>query len=332
VQAYVIDQLELFYDLLPEKVRVQPEKHSPQLIRSKKHAPEYSRINPHHGNIHWLVADIDERVTQYTIYDAHLPEANIYCLDKETGTGHLYWLLESPVHAWSSQKQSKAYRYLDAIQCAFTDRIHGGDKLFTRQVSKNPLHSDWEIYQGTDAAYGLHDLAEFIPNLSQLRPGKDRQIELEDGEGRNPVLFKELRLWAYPNVKMARSVSYDVWVSQVLTRALSINTCFPIPLPLSEVRSTAKSVAKYIYDQYRPQKARGRDEAMITTEMELIDRQRLAAERTNASRKGSTEGKIVWAMEKLRAEGKRVSKSSVARIAGVHRNTIDRHYAHLLQG
>jgi hypothetical protein len=71
---------------------------------------------------------------------------------------------------------------------------------------------------------------------------------------------------------------------------------------------------------------------MIEKEMELIDRQRLAAERTNAARKGSTEGKIVWAMERLRAEGKRVSKSSVARMALVDRKTIERRYAHLLEG
>lgn len=326
----MVDQLEIFYDLLPEKVRVQPEKDAPQLIRSKSHAHKYSRLNPHHGNIHYLVVDVDEPLHQLSTYDAHLPEANIYCMDREKGTGHLYWRLNSPVYAWANQRHSKAYRYLDAIHYAFTDRIHGGDKAFTRQISKNPLNDEWEIYQGTDKAYELHELAEFIPNLSKLRPKRDRMIELEDGAGRNTTLFNELRLWAYPNVEMARSVDYAVWENQVLTRALSINANFPQPLGLSEVRSTAKSVAKYVFKKYTPQKQRGRDQDVITEDMELQERQRLAAERTHAARKGSTEAKIKWAIQKLQDEGKRVSGAAVARLAGVRREVISRSYRHLL--
>ena len=113
-----------------------------------------------------------------------------------------------------------------------------------------------------------------------------------------------------------------------MVRAMALNT-FQEPLSLSEVRSVARSVAKFVYYSYTPHIHRGRDQELITDEMDAIERQRLAAERTNSARKDATATKIQSAVAQLQQQGKRVTKAAVARLAEVDRKTVSR-FPHLL--
>ena len=151
---------------------------------------------------------------------------------------------------------------------------------------------------------------------------------------RNCSLFDELRSWAYTRHSEATQASYEAWLDQVMTRSLALNTAFENRLPMAEVRSVAKSVARFVYFRYQPgsgeQKNRGRDSDVIQSSMDVSERQRVSAERTNAARKSATELKIIDAVGQLIKTEKRVTVASVSRIVGIHRNTVSRHYSHLI--
>ncbi len=61
---------------------------------------------------------------------------------------------------------------------------------------------------------------------------------------------------------------------------------------------------------------------------EIKRRQSLSAELTNKHRKESTELQIKQAIERLNANGEKVTKAAVAKLTGLHRNAISRNYAH----
>jgi hypothetical protein len=323
VQGHVNDLKQTYYSTLPDKVRVMAEKGS-SWITSKRHAHRYPWLAPNHNETRWLIVDVDRPVNPYSIYDAHLPEPNIISANPENGHAQFFWLLAEPVYSWYCQKQTHPYRYFEAINDAFDDKL-GGDIDFRRDIAKNPFHERWHTDEIHSNGFELGELADWV-DLTKRR----KKTEVDDSEGRNSGLFNELRLWAYRNHYVTESVSFDSWNEQVLTRAFALNT-FGSPLGASEVRSVAKSVARYVYYKYTPQAHRGRDLELITNDMDITERQRLSAERTNAARKGATEAKVIWAIGQLTKDGKRITASSVARQAGIHRNSLTRYYSHLLR-
>ncbi|WP_268920626.1 primase C-terminal domain-containing protein [Shimia sediminis] len=70
------------------------------------------------------------------------------------------------------------------------------------------------------------------------------------GLGRNCTLFESLRQWAYKAIRQGWP-EYERWHEAVLTRARAYND-FEAPLPESEVRATAKSVAKWTHQHLSP--------------------------------------------------------------------------------
>jgi hypothetical protein len=79
-----------------------------------------------------------------------------------------------------------------------------------------------------------------------------------------------VRKWAYKAIRAHRGGIYNSWLDEVIKHCLSVNEAFLEPLPYSEIKATAKSIATYCWkkDPYCYQ--------------EFIDRQ---------SRKGAIGGK-----------------------------------------
>ena len=95
--------------------------------------------------------------------------------------------------------------------------------------------------------YELGDLASWL----DLSAFNDRRKRLPDyGLGRNCTLFEKLRTWAYRAIRQGWP-EYERWHEAVLTRAQAYND-FEAPLPDSEVRATAKSVARYTHRNFSP--------------------------------------------------------------------------------
>jgi hypothetical protein len=297
----------------------------------KSDAVRYPWIAHNEGNISYLIVDVDRPVTRYEIYDAHLPDPNFLVLNRISGHCQYFWRLHTPVYSWPSQRQSRAYSYYEAIETQFVKKLRG-DPDFVGHMAKNPLHKKWDIQIGRDDPYELNELAEW-----SLFGKKNKTSEVtisDDPAGRNCSLFDELRSWAYTRHSEANQASYEAWLDQVMTRSFALNTAFQNRLSIAEVRSVAKSVARFVYFRYQPgsgeQKNRGRDSDVIQSSMDVSERQRVSAERTNAARKSATELKIIDAVGQLIKTEKRVTAASVSRIVGIHRNTVSRHYSHLI--
>ncbi|MGZ8096526.1 MAG: hypothetical protein ACXWUD_09830 [Methylosarcina sp.] len=88
----------------------------------------------------------------------------------------------------------------------------------------------------------MSDLAQSIDLSDKLETRKDRIAEC--GIGRNISLFDELREWAYVAIRdYWFPGGFNIWQSEVIDKADGLNQFFAVPLPYSEIESTAKSVA-----------------------------------------------------------------------------------------
>ncbi|MDD1616364.1 MAG: hypothetical protein LUQ28_07630, partial [Methylococcaceae bacterium] len=134
---------------------------------------------------------------------------------------------------------------------------------------------------------------------------------------------------------------FAMWHNAIEKEAERINTAFPSILGIGEIKSTAKSVSRWVWKNYQEgeQVQRGKMgfgetrhnfnfTAPMLPEEERKRRQSLSAELTNKHRKENTELKIKQAIERLKANGEKVTKAGVAKITGLDRAGIIRNYSH----
>jgi len=96
----------------------------------------------------------------------------------------------------------------------------------------------------------LHELAEYL----DLKKYNDRRTHLpEIGLGRNCTLFDKTRKWAYRAIREFFGTTLGQWEQEVFEQALCYNTAFQSQLAVSEVKATAKSIAKYTWVRFSPQ-------------------------------------------------------------------------------
>eukprot|EP01037_Dinobryon_pediforme_P019192 gene19192-19565_t len=152
------------------------------------------------------------------------------------------------------------------------------DKAYNHTLTKNPLHPRWRTVTNP-TSYDLSDFKEYfdIPKRTPVRPlPKDIFIN-----GRNDELFHTLRLWAYRAVNTLHA-SIDL-ESAVYEEAIEINNCFDNPLPLSEVKATAKSVARWTY-KHEGQLGHSQSKVLQFTGETAEQRMSMGADYTNAVR------------------------------------------------
>ena len=132
-------------------------------------------------------------------------------------------------------------RYMARIQHAMTEGLRA-DRAYTHFLTKTPGHARWRTIWGRQQPYGLDELRHALPeNLPLLRKISRREAV---GFGRNVSLFDSLRAWAYrARLEYSR---FEAFSEACLGHAQALNT-FAAPLPFSEVRSTARSVAKWTW-------------------------------------------------------------------------------------
>jgi hypothetical protein len=108
------------------------------------------------------------------------------------------------------------------------------------------LHPQWRTTVWTDKAYSLDYLADFV-DLPKKLPKKLEMV----GLGRNVTMFEHGRVWAYTAVRdyLHHRSSHD-WEQAVKTKLEAINSSFEQPLPYSEVKATAKSIARWVWRNF----------------------------------------------------------------------------------
>lgn len=197
----------------------------------------------------WLALDVDRPGGGLAWEDAYLPCPNWSTVNPENGHAHLVWGLEAPVLTTEAARAAPL-RYLDSIRRAYTD-LARADKGYAGLVSKNPTHGAWRTFWGHAHLFDLGELAEYVPDLNRYSRRSGEEIE-RVGIGRNVSLFETVRHWSYKEIRLFRGAGrrhFDVWHEHVRSEVEKRNGDFTDPLPYSEIKSIAKSIAKWTWQQ-----------------------------------------------------------------------------------
>lgn len=194
---------------------------------------------------YWLVYDVDRSVAALDWNDRGAPPPTIVAQNPENGHAHLIYGLNVPVRT-APDARSGPLRYAAAVDCALRTLLDA-DAGYAGLICKNPLHPFWRVTEWEPRLYELGDLDSWL----DLEQYGDRRKRLPDyGLGRNCNLFDRLRRWAYRAIRQGWP-DYDRWHEAVLVRARAYND-FETPLPESEIRASAKSVARYTHRNFNP--------------------------------------------------------------------------------
>ena len=263
-EAQDTDFRSTFYKNLPHKPYCTNELGAGLIIRQKKTAIQmpYIQHNPP-CFISSLVFDVDTSDAYFSWFDANLPPPTWIAKNSQNGHAHIGYMLLAPVCTTHRAKQN-VIQYLAKIEQAYSLAL-GADRGYTGLITKNPCHGAWENHIFGVEPYELNYLADFV-ELQELKT----DLKEVSGLGRNCMMFDNVRFWAYEAIRAHRGSTFDVWLGKVLEQCQNANSAFIEPLPYSEVKATAKSIARYCWkkDGYHYQ--------------EFIDRQ---------SRKGAMGGK-----------------------------------------
>ena len=241
-----------------------------ELLYGLKIRPKKTAINMQYiqGNqpcmLHYFFFDIDRSDAVMAWHDENLPMPYWTAQTQKNGHAHICYKLEIPL-CTSEFGSQKAIAYASKIQVGLANKL-GADVGYSHLITKNPFHKDWRVTFWTEQAYTLDYLADFVELPKKLN--KNQEVL---GLGRNCTLFDTVRKWAYKAIRAHRGGTFDVWLGEVLKQCKNVNNAFLEPLLYSEVKATAKSIARYCWkkDGYHYQ--------------EFIDRQ---------SKKGAIGGKI----------------------------------------
>ena len=334
VEAQQYPLLFQFVSNSPYKPYCTDEKGTPLIIRQRRYAfmKRYIQHNPP-DMCHWLTFDLDHG-NPYVFKDHPLPTPNLIAMTRKTGRSHISYAIESV--CTSDAARLKPVQYLSAIQDTYTQLLDA-DPGYTNFLTKNPLHDDWDVAVFHDHEYSLGELADYtdltrLPYWTRKRAANDEH----QGYGRHVAIFHRLRFWAYDYITFHRDqgTTYERWMVIVLERCEALNT-FTDLLPYSSIKSTAKSVGKWVWMNYWPKGKPIRRGMMAETfaqsqlPLDLKGKQRLSSRRTAEIKRKNTEEKIIDAIGVLTGQGKKVTKAAVGRMAGIDRAKLYRDYKHL---
>ena len=242
-------ELDLGINYAPERVRIHGlrDAHTFPLVspdrgkvqRSMRvHASEawgYPRIEIRAENS-WpaLTFDCDgnasiEKLIDCATFGRNLPKPNVIVQRKASGNCHASWFLARPVHRGSGARLKPQRRFGRIAE--FYQSELCADPGYSGALTLNPMyqahHGAFKTWWGCKHAYSLDELAEPIPD------GWQRPRLALTSIGRNVDLFRAL---------MRESGKPSNWGRDVRDLAVLLNAEFEVPLPLSEVETTARSV------------------------------------------------------------------------------------------
>ncbi|MFV3398185.1 replication initiation protein [Aeromonas veronii] len=243
-----------FVERLPRRPYCTDDPAQGLLIRPQATALAYRHIQhnppPH---VSTLVFDVDRVDASHAWEDAGLPAPNWVCLNMRNGHAHYGYLLAAPVARTNAAKQNPL-RYLAAIEHVLANRM-GADIGYAGLITKNPVHSDWWAIWHHSEVFSLDYLAEFCPD-AELAAYSRRSRKEVGGLGRNVTVFDNVREWAYSAVRAYwRPNGYEAWAEAARAaceRANAFGREQGGPLPVSEIKATAKSIARWVWNRFTP--------------------------------------------------------------------------------
>lgn len=231
----------IFYQNLPHKPYCSDDLGCGLIIRPKKTAIKMPYIQHNQPClVTSLVFDIDRPDAFFAWSDANLPTPHWISKNKENCHAHVGYMLAAPV-CTSHRARQNILEYLAKIEQAYRLELHA-DAGYSGLITKNPCHEEWETHIFGVQPYELGYLADFV-ELQELKT----DLREVSGLGRNCAMFDTVRYWAYKAIREHLSRGFDGWYAEVLEQAKKANEAFLEPLPYSEIKATAKSVARWVW-------------------------------------------------------------------------------------
>lgn len=315
-------------------------------IRRRDLAAEKAYIQPNPPALKtWMVFDCDHEHAFGAWESANLPPPNLAVTNRENGRGHLFYMLHSV--CTSNAARTAPLRFLANIEAAYTQKL-GADSSYSGLIAKNPLSPRWLTHEFHGKPHTLGELAEWVDLRQYINAPENRARGLVNGLGRNCTLFDRLREWAYSRVNLYREQGGqhggEMWAQACFIQARQFND-FPEPLGESEIRATARSVAKWTWRHYQGGGVkRGRDamgltrhhdfdqatglyvpKAPLLTPEQVTQRRQLAAVNSAAQNAAVTAAKVAAAVALLKAQGRPQSVRGVAEASRLAPSTVQRH-------
>ena len=300
-------------------------------VRPREYAIRYPYMQVNRpGMVSWLIFDLDH--SNALIWeDAGLPAPNLIVRNRQSGHSHLYYAI-APV-CTSENARSRPIAYRKAIYEAFAARLEADTDFHSGPVAKTPGHPWWLTHEMHNHVYELGELADYVDLAVSSPWGKGPQLD-EISHSRHCLLFEQLRYYAYSIANRERERGSFITFTRLLeayahNRNSFQKLGFTEDLPVSSLKSTVKSVARWTWDRYRGDSRCHRGVMQLNKDLPLAERQRLAAVRTNEVRQKSTESKVRAACRHLQQKGEMLTQAAIATVARLSRQTVAA-YKHVL--
>ena len=262
-----------------------------------------------------LVFDVDRSDAFFACFDANLPQPNWIAKNRANGHAHVGYMLAAPVCTTHRAKQN-IIEYAAKIEQAYSLAL-GADRGYTGLISKNPCHNAWETHIFDVQPYDLGYLADFV-ELQELKT----DLREVSGLGRNCMMFDTVRFWSYKAIRAHLSGSFDRWHTEVLEQAKNANDAFIQPLPYSEVKATAKSVARWVWRNHAVAHAKFIERQSIKGKAGAAAANAVGACSTGGKVRSQQYGDIRQEALKMHVTGKSIKE--IAEYLNVHRNSVSK--------
>lgn len=277
----------------------------------------------------YLVFDLDREGAAWAWEASDLPPPTITIINAQNGHAHLLYELAAPV-ALGQHAREHPQRWLAHIHDSMRDLL-SSDPGYAGLLVKNPLHPRWRVIC-RDRKYTLGELAEWLPSA---KSAKSTASPVQHGQGRNCGVFESVRHWAYMEVQNAPEER--AWQAMVRRQVDLAASAYPDMLPESELRSIAKSIARWTWRR-RGTLGRGQDQDQVMrlgpaarrggercSKEETRRREQAGARRTADVRRDAMGARVREAASALVTAGRRPSATVVAGMLGITRQTAARH-------
>lgn len=282
-----------------------------------------------------IAVDLDSEMSYQILQETDFPKPQLVMVNPKNGHAHAVWQLEDPV-AFTLKARRKPQAAFQDLRRQITT-LYGSDPAYSGFMVKTPGHPDWETVANDASPYSMSLLLEAIPAgiAEKARCRKELKVS---AEGRHQTLFEVGRKWAYREIHRYRNGGdCDEWGRQVEAALMEMNTFSP-PLALNEVKSLARSIARYCWQNRH--KITARQGVLFSDKRSLIPswerppalppeeaRARMAkgAVYVHALRKAKTAEAITNAIASLIASGiTNPTAAQITQASGVSRATVDR--------
>lgn len=260
-------ELSSVIERLPRKPYVLAEKGAAMVIRSlqselKRKDHRYIQHNQP-NSLSFMVFDIDTPQAILAHENADILAPSFYTVDKEKTTAHAVYMLDTPVHRNQHSKQSPQRLF------ATLERIYGvklgADPGYAGHVMKTPWYENHSVYMPDESlnAVSLTEMADFVDfsrynaEIKSLK-GREKAITEAYSESRNVQVFDIARKKAYSAIRNFWGCQYDEWEKACLKLVedawgvVSVMSAKNAPYLISEMKATARSIAKYTWKNTTP--------------------------------------------------------------------------------